>query len=209
MTDLPQLQTNLVDAATRRRRRRRVRRVTTRVAVAATLLVAFPLLAREIAAPDPEVTAPTPTPTATTGPPKTVEEAFGAFRRPATERDTPPWLAAGDEARFIGGPKAHPVYLVKRGEELCLAVRNALEPMVCNQARAFISGDALLVRARGNLLTVALPDARQDGPHHDPGLQAVHPRGRRRAGGHVRGRVQAARVDRARRHAARGPHLLG
>lgn len=51
------------------------------------------------------------------------------------------------------------MYLVKRGEELCLAVRNALEPMVCNQARAFISGDALLVRARGNLLTVALPDA--------------------------------------------------
>ena len=108
MTDLPQLQTNLVDAATRQRRRRRVRRVTARVAVAATLLVAFPLLAREIAAPDPEVTAPTPTPTATTGPPKTVEEAFGVFRRPATKRDTPPWLAAGDEARFIGGPKAAP-----------------------------------------------------------------------------------------------------
>ena len=42
MTDLPQLQTNLVDAAARRRRRRRVRRVTARVAVAATLLVAVP-----------------------------------------------------------------------------------------------------------------------------------------------------------------------
>ncbi|MDA0167801.1 hypothetical protein OJ998_01780 [Solirubrobacter taibaiensis] len=159
MTDLPQLQTNLVDAATRQRRRRRVRRVTVRVAVAATLLVAFPLLAREIAAPDPEVIAPTPTPTATAGPPKTVEEAFAVFRRPATARDTPPWLAAGDEARFIGGPKAHPVYLVKRGDELCLAVRNTQQPMVCNLARAFVSGEALLVRARGNLLTVALPDA--------------------------------------------------
>ena len=144
-----QLQTNLVDAATRQRRRRRVRRVTARVAVAAALLAAFPLLAQEIAAPDPEVTAPTPTPTAATAPPKTVEEAFGVFRvRPATKRETPAVAERRRPSAVHRRPTGPPrVPGQARRRAVPGRPQNTQQPIVCNQARAFISGEALLMRS--------------------------------------------------------------
>ncbi|MBE2319693.1 hypothetical protein DVA67_027235 [Solirubrobacter sp. CPCC 204708] len=159
MTDLPQLQADLTDAATRHRRRRRARRVTMRVAVAAAVVAAVPLLVRDLGAADPERPATTPTPTVH-GPMDTVEEAFAVFRRPATAGDKVPGLEAGEESRFLGGSAAHPVWLVKRGDELCLAVRTTRnEPVPCGPESVFASGQALLARSSGGRLVAVLPDA--------------------------------------------------
>jgi hypothetical protein len=147
MTDLPQLQTQLVGAAVRRRRRRRARSVV----VAAALLAAVPLLAREVSVPDREVPATTP---------RSVEDAFSVFRRPATaeERRAVP---AGQDARRIGGSEAEPVYLVRRGPDLCLAVFRAsgYAPDVCQPARMLVTGRTLLTARQGARLHIAFPDA--------------------------------------------------
>ena len=160
MTDLPQLQTNLVDAATRRRRRRRVRRVTTRVAVAATLLVAFPLLAREIAAPDPEVTAPTPTPT---GHGRPAEDGRGGVRRvpPARDRARHAALARGGRRgalhRWPEGPPGVPGQ-ARRGAVPGRPQRARSRWCATRRARSSPAMRCWCGPA-ANLLTVALPDA--------------------------------------------------
>ena len=92
MTDLPELQHLLIDAADRRTRRRRRRSAGARFAVlAAAAVVAVVLLGRaddpdvEIPATPPATSrTPTPEPTVAAG---AVESAYGVFRRPAIAAD--------------------------------------------------------------------------------------------------------------------------
>jgi hypothetical protein len=145
MTDLPQLQTLLVDAAVRRRRRRRVRRVAVPALVAAVCLTAVPWVVGDLREADPEVPAVTP------GPPPRVEDAFGVFRRPLTKEDESRVARPGDMVRYLGGN----AFLETRGDQLCLAVGNRLE---CGRAADYVSGTRALAIVDDDVVYAVFPD---------------------------------------------------
>ena len=88
MTDIPELQHLLIDASTRRSRRCRRRAAGARfAALSAAALVAVVLYARGESA-DVEVPAASPTVSASATPaPRTLDEAYAVFRRPAAAAD--------------------------------------------------------------------------------------------------------------------------
>jgi len=136
MTDLPQLQTLLVDAAVKRRRFRRVRRTGAGLLVAAAV-AAVTVFGTDTAPDDRAVPAVPPTPT----PVSSVDDAFGPFGSPSGV--AVPQLMPGDRVRRVGLPETAYAdsYLVLRGDRLCLAVRDAFE---CRAAADLVSGQKLL-----------------------------------------------------------------
>lgn len=143
MTDLPQLQTLLVDAAVKRRRRRRVRRVGVPAVVLAALLVAVPWVIGETREPDPEVPAVTPAPA------PRVEDAFGVFREPA--KHPLPNLQPGDDMRALG----QSAYLLVREGQLCLVVADRYE---CGPAAEYLFGHKILSTVVDDRGYAVLPD---------------------------------------------------
>ncbi|WP_028066116.1 hypothetical protein [Solirubrobacter soli] len=104
MSDLPQLETLLVDAAVRRRRRRRVVGGARVAVLAAAAVVAFVAIPRSPS--DVEVPAVTP---------GSVEANYHVFRRPATPAD------GGAESRAIGS--AGGAFLRRMQGEVCLVLK--------------------------------------------------------------------------------------
>lgn len=142
MTDLPQLQTLLVDAAVKRRRRRRVRRAAAPVLALAVLLALIPWVLHDVRVPDrEEPVTPSVVPT--------VEQAFGPFQTPG--RPPLPAVLPGDRVRRVGQPAqgAADTYLRLRGDQLCLFVRSR---SLCAVASDLASGHGILfgvVNGRG------------------------------------------------------------
>jgi hypothetical protein len=115
MTDLPQLELLLIDAAERRHRRRRLRRTGVKaLAVATVTLLVVSSLVRD----DPELEIPAvpPTPRAST-----FDEAFGVFRRAELPSDKAPGAKPGDESRLIASNADVKAYLIHRGSRMCVA----------------------------------------------------------------------------------------
>ncbi len=132
MTDIPELQHLLIEAADRRRGRRRVAVAARGLALAAALVLAV-LLVPRIAAQDREVEVPGTTATATataaptvTSKPKTVEEAFAVFRRPAGKQDHTTMRlpeVKGGEVRRIASTPTIEVFLAWGGKQMCLVTQ--------------------------------------------------------------------------------------
>lgn len=155
MTDLPQLQTLLVDAAVKRRRRRRVRRAVVPLAALACVLAVLPWAVGDLHAPDPETPAPT------VAPAPSVQEAFGAFRAP-TESDPLPLQQPGARVRSLGRPGTayRDAYLLVRGSQLCLVVSPNF--FQCDEASELVTGHKILFRVVGGRGYAVLPNGVQD-----------------------------------------------
>ena len=146
MTDLPQLQTLLVDAAVKRRRRRRVRRAAAPALALVVCLVAISWVAGDVRAPDPEKPAVTPAPV------PSVESAFGVFRRPATRADARADSQPGDLVRSLGADAS----LLLRDDQLCLIARNRYE---CGRAADYVSGARALATVVDDTVYAVFPDS--------------------------------------------------
>jgi hypothetical protein len=124
MTDLPQLETLLIDAARRRRRTRRVRRGAVRalvaIAIVALAFVIVPRVGRE--APDDEIPAksPTPAPTVAGKPTPRAADFYSVLKRPAGPDDAVRGLAEARKLVQLGHATA---YLVPRRGAVCLVVQ--------------------------------------------------------------------------------------
>jgi len=151
MTDLPQLQTLLVDAAVKRRRRRRVRRAAVPALVLAAALAVVPWVVSDLHAPDPETAVITPAPASD------LEAAFGAFRAP-TEQDPPALRQPGARVRSVGQPGTayRDAYLLARGPQLCLVVVPNL--FRCDAAADLVTGRKVLFRVVEGRAYVAFPN---------------------------------------------------
>ncbi|MDA0183448.1 hypothetical protein OJ997_24275 [Solirubrobacter phytolaccae] len=151
MTDLPQLQTLLVDAAVKRRRHRRVRRAGVPVLVLAALVLALPWVLRDARLPDLE------TPAVTPGPALSVEDTFGGFRAP-TERDPAALQLPDARVRTLGQPGTayRDAYLRLRGPELCLVV--VPDFFECGAASELAGGHKILAKIVGGRVYAAFPN---------------------------------------------------
>lgn len=161
MTDIPELQHLLIEAAGRRSRvRRRVKgvRAVAVVAAAAVAVLAVPRLVtsdRDIEVP--AVTSPVP------APPATIESAYGVFRRPARaiDRVQVPGRIRGAETRRIATGAGMRVFLAVRGEQACVVVAEAERTaMTCRPTRLFLGGYRLYASGglRPNTAGYAFPD---------------------------------------------------
>lgn len=189
MTDLPQLQTLLVDAAVKRRRRRRVRRSAASALALAVLIAAIPWVLHDLRVPDrEEPVTPSVVPT--------VEDAFGVFRRPASRADARGDAQPGDVVRSLGAD----AFLLLRADQLCLIAHNRYE---CGRAADYVSGTRALatvvddtafavfpdgvrsvtrtwqgrttrLQVSGNLLAAAVPPGRSRLDWRTPGGAAAH-----------------------------------
>jgi hypothetical protein len=161
MTDIPELQHLLIEAAGRRSRvRRRAKgvRAVALVAAAALAVVAVPRLVT--ADRDTEVPAVRPPAPAA---PATIESAYGVFRRPARaiDRVRVPGHIRGAETRRIAATDGMRVFLAVRREEACVVVAEAERTaMTCGPTRLFLGGYRLYTSAglRPNTAGYALPD---------------------------------------------------
>jgi hypothetical protein len=123
VTDFPQLQQLLIEAADRRigrRRPRRALRATLALAVVALAVLVITHLPANV--PDREVPATTPTPTPTAVRRDAVERAFGILRRPARPQDDAGKLPKGwrETSRRIASTGNAEVFLIHAGNNLCL-----------------------------------------------------------------------------------------
>jgi hypothetical protein len=150
MTDLPQLQTLLVDAAVKRRRFRRVRRTGAGLLVAAAV-AAVAVFGTDTAPDDRAVPVTPPSP----APAMSVEDAFGAFGAP--DGIDVQALRPGDRVRRLGQPETAYAdsYLVLRGDRLCLAVRDTFE---CRAAADLLSGHEILFNRVGGRMYAVFPN---------------------------------------------------
>lgn len=139
MTDLPQLQTLLVEAARRRRRRRRVATVARTFALAAPMLAVVAVVAGRES--DPEVAVERPAGTA-----RTVDQAYAVFRRAARPGDRLPrggirgrW---GRTRLIAQHGLTHQVFLAERGRDLCLvtAEEKKVGSVGCGPVRTYLDG---------------------------------------------------------------------
>jgi len=111
MTDLPALESLLVDAASRRRRRRRAKRGVLLVAVAALVAALLPMVTRDVPNDEREVPAATPTPIPN----------YGVFDRPATAADEMSVRSPKTETRLIATQGKLRAYLERlRNGQYCL-----------------------------------------------------------------------------------------
>jgi hypothetical protein len=128
MTDLPQLQQLLVEAADRRiRRPRHALRLTLVFAVLGLAVLVVTNLPQDAADREVPATPPataTPTPTAVSK--NAVERAFGVFRRPARSQDDPGQLprAWRGTTRRIASTGEADVFLILAGNNLCMWTRS-------------------------------------------------------------------------------------
>lgn len=148
MTDLPQLQTLLVDAAVKRRRRRRVRRAAVPVLVAAMAVLTVPWVLRDAFVPDREVPiTPAPAPSA--------QEAFAVLRDA-----TPPRWGDGQPGDVLGelgrSQPPRPLLLV-RGDQLCLVIADR-ERYACGRAADYTSGHKILSMVVDDWAYAVFPD---------------------------------------------------
>jgi hypothetical protein len=182
MTDLPELQHLLIEAAGRRsRRRRRVggARAVALVAAAAVAVVAVPRGASD----DVELPAVTPTPAPVASPePSTIEQAYGVFRRPARATDRVKLFgqARGSETRRVATGTKTNLYLAVKPGQVCVITagpHNAGTGMSCGATRLFLT-DARLHGSVGSAPAAAF--AFQDGVHEvtltlDNGSRTTYP----------------------------------
>jgi hypothetical protein len=161
MTDIPELQHLLIDAAARRSRARRRAKGVRAVALVAVVALAVVALPR-IDGQDVEIPAvPPPTPTAT---PTTIEAAYGVFRRPSRPTDRVELKQMpGAETRRIAKTSKVDVFLAAKGERVCVAVERIAgraTDLTCGPQSQFLGGHRLLgaTTTRPNSLAFAFPD---------------------------------------------------
>ena len=150
MTDVPQLEALLVDAARRHRRARRVRRSAFRVfvpvAVVALAFVIVPWIGREARERELPAKTPTPAPTIAANP-TTIKSAYGVFRRAPRAADELPNAKRGDVIRRIAATRSANVFLVQRGSQLCLVTtddRRRIAGTSCGPAASYLDGHRLI-----------------------------------------------------------------
>ncbi|MDA0158643.1 hypothetical protein OM076_00080 [Solirubrobacter ginsenosidimutans] len=139
MTDMPELQAVLLDAARRRRRLRRSRRVAAAAALPLAALVAVLALSPSV----PEREREAPAPSAKPATPTRVEDAYGVLRRPARRVDRFAGEQPGDVSRRIAATPTINVFLVLRGNDLCLVTatkQNRMGGMGCGPASTYLDG---------------------------------------------------------------------
>jgi hypothetical protein len=165
MTDLPELQHLLIEAAGRRSvRRRRVRgmRAVALVAAAVVAVIAVPHVATDD---DVEIPAVTPTPTATVAAATTIPGQYGVFLRPTRPEDVVKLLgdARGADTRLVARSSTTDLFLGVKGDQGCVVVAPIEKPATfesCGPAKDFLAG-YLLQGAAGSSPTpsaVIVPD---------------------------------------------------
>ena len=124
MTDLPQLEALLIDAARRRQATRRVRRGALRaLAASAIVALAFVIVPRiGHDAPDREIPAnsPTPAPTVAGKPTPRAADFYSVLKRPAGPDDATHGLTEARRLVHLGHATA---YLVPRRDAVCLVLQ--------------------------------------------------------------------------------------
>jgi hypothetical protein len=146
MTDIPELQHLLIEAAGRRsgvRRRAKGARAVALVAVVALAVVALP---RVDGADDVEI--PAVPPPAATAAPQTIEAAYGVFRRPARATDRVMVTQMhGAETRRVAKTDKIQVFLAVKGERTCVVVRGprpGATGTTCGPTQLYLGGYRLL-----------------------------------------------------------------
>jgi hypothetical protein len=156
MTDLPELQQLLIEAAGRRSRRRPRVRATRAVALVAAAAVAVVAVPRGVSD-DVEVPAKTPVPTVAR--PATISDEYGVFRRAARPADVVKLLgdARGADTRLVAKTPRTELYLGVKGDQACAVIApigQAATVESCAPARQFLTGFVV----QGTPTAVIVPD---------------------------------------------------
>jgi hypothetical protein len=160
MTDLPELQHLLIEAAGRRSQRRRWERGARVVAVAVVAALAVIAVPRATTG-DVEVPAITPTPS---GAPATIADAYSVFRRPAGGADQVMLFGKvrGSDVRLVAKTAKTRVFLALKGDQACIVVRRS-GPLPRGRTAGPRGSTAPGMRSKGRSATLR-PPARSSSP---------------------------------------------